>query len=123
MPSSYLEESILDSIKRPLGIEKDYTEFDFDLVMFINGFLMILIQNGVGTPNFRITGASETWGDFLGDFTDVELAKTFVYLRTKLMFDPPSSSAAIDACKNAADEALWRCLVEVENVRNQNLDN
>lgn len=117
MAATFLEESILDSLKRPLGIEPDDTEFDFDLVMFINGNLMKLAQNGVGDANFRITGPNETWTDFLGDFKDVEAAKEYVYLKTKLVFDPPSLSSVLDAYNKEAEECLWRCLVEVENNR------
>lgn len=117
MAETFLEESILDSLKRPLGLEPDYNEFDFDLVLLINGNLMTLAQNGVGETGFRITGPDETWTDFLGDFKDVESAKTYVYLKTKIAFDPPSSTSVIDAYSKEADECLWRCLVESENNR------
>ena len=112
-----MDESILDSIKKPIGLESDYTEFDSDLILLINGNLMTLAQNGVGKDGFRITGNTEKWSDFLGDCTDTELAKTFVYLRTKLVFDPPSTSAVLDAYKKEAEECLWRCLIQVEEVR------
>lgn len=122
MAETFLTESILNSMKRPLGIELDYTEFDFDLVLLINGNLMTLAQNGVGKTGFRITGPDETWSDFLGDFSDVEMAKTYVYLKTKLAFDPPSTSGVLEAYNKEADECLWRCLIEVENVRDQQGD-
>lgn len=117
MSSPAMTESILDSIKKPIGIEPDYTEFDFDLTLLINGNLMTLAQNGVGKEGFRITGNVETWSDFLGDFSDVELAKSYVYLKTKVIFDPPSTSSVLEAYQKEADECLWRCLIEVENVR------
>lgn len=119
MPEIFLDESILNSLKKPLGLEPDYTEFDFDLVLFINGNLMTLAQNGIGKNGFRITGPDETWSDFLGSFSDVELAKTYVYLKTKIAFDPPTTSSVLDAYNKEADEALWRCLIEVENVRDE----
>lgn len=115
-------DSILDSIKKPIGLELDYTEFDYDLILLINGNLMTLAQNGVGKEGFRITGNVETWSDFLGDFADVEMAKSYVYLKTKVIFDPPSTSAVLEAYKKEADECLWRCLIEVENVRDQQGD-
>lgn len=112
-----MDESILDSVKKSIGLQPDYTEFDSDLVLLINGNLMTLAQNGVGKEEFRISGRSEMWSDFLGDYSDVELAKTFVYLRTKIIFDPPSTSAVLDAYKKEAEECLWRCLIQVEEVR------
>lgn len=112
-----MDESILDSIKKPIGLETTYTEFDSDLILLINGNLMTLAQNGVGKEGFRITGTTEKWSDFLGDYTDVELAKTFVYLRTKIVFDPPSTSAVLEAYKKEAEECLWRCLIQIEEVR------
>ena len=111
------DESILDSIKKPLGLESDYTEFDADVIMFINGNLMDLAQNGVGKVGFKISNNASTWSDFLGDFTDVENAKTYVYLKTRVLFDPPSTSSVLEAYQKAAEECLWRCLIQVENVR------
>ena len=97
--------------------QPDYTEFDSDLILLINGNLMTLAQNGVGKEGFRISGRSEIWSDFFGDYTDVELAKTFIYLKTRVIFDPPTTSAVLDAYNNEAKECLWRCLVQVENGR------
>lgn len=110
-------DSILDSIKKPIGLELDYTEFDYDLILLINGNLMTLAQNGIGKDGFVITGSAETWSDFLGDFTDVELAKSYVYLKTKIVFDPPSTSSVLEAYQKVAEECLWRCQIQVEEVR------
>lgn len=112
-----MDESILDSVKKSIGLQPDYTEFDSDLILLINGNLMTLTQNGVGKEGFRISGRSEMWSDFFGDYPDVELAKTFVYLKTRVIFDPPTTSAVLDAYNNEAKECLWRCLVQVENGR------
>ena len=117
-----MDESILDSVKKSIGLQPDYTEFDSDLILLINGNLMTLVQNGVGKEGFRISGRSEIWSDFFGDYTDVELAKTFIYLKTRVIFDPPTTSAVLDAYNKEADECLWRCLIEVEDVRDQQSD-
>ena len=122
MEGGSLDESILDSIKKPLGLEPDYTEFDSDVIMFINGNLMNLAQNGVGKVGFRITDNTSTWSDFLGDYTDVEDAKTYVYLKTRIVFDPPSSSSVLEAYQKETDECLWRCLIQVEEVRDDDSD-
>ena len=112
-----MDESILDSIKKPLGLEPDYTEFDADVIMFINGNLMNLAQNGVGKVGFRIIDNTATWSDFLDYQTDVEDAKTYVYLKTRIVFDPPSSSSVLEAYQKEAEECLWRCMIQVEEVR------
>lgn len=110
-------ESILDTIKQTIGIEPEDTEFDYDMILLINGALMTLAQNGVGQEGFRIKGRDDVWSDFLGDFSDVELAKSYVYLKTKIIFDPPSTSSVLEAYQKEADECLWRCLIQVEGVR------
>ena len=112
-----MDETILNSIKKPMGLEPDYTEFDDDLILLINGNLMTLAQNGVGKEGFVITGSEETWSDFLDEFRDVEMAKEYVYLRTRVIFDPPSTSSVLDAYNKMAEECLWRCLIQVETAR------
>ena len=111
------QDNILQSVKRILGLENDYDAFDQDIIFFINGELMTLAQNGVGQEGFRVKTGNETWSSFLGDFQDVELAKEFVYLRVRLMFDPPSQSAVQQAYTDKAAEALWRCREQVEVFR------
>lgn len=106
-----MNESILETIKKLLGAE-NLSEFDADIRIFINGALNTLTQNGVGDPKgFRITEEDETWKDFItnDNIQLFELCKEYVYLRTRLLFDPGSlSSFAKDAMKEQADEDLWR---------------
>ena len=109
-------ESILTSIKKLLGIEESYEHFDTDIMIHINSALMVLRQLGVGpAEGFRITGSSETWDDYLGDSILLEGVKTYVYQKTRLMFDPPTSSAHAEAMKNAISEFEWRLNVEAES--------
>ena len=103
-----MSELILDTIKKSLGAE-NLTEFDDNLIMFINGALNILTQNGVGpVTGFRITG-SETWSDFLQIEHEelYELCKEFIYLDVKMVFDPPIGSV-MDYYKQRKEEVLWR---------------
>lgn len=110
-----MDESILTSIKKLLGIEEDYDHFDKDLVIHINSVFTVLNQIGLGTSNFIIKGSDETWGDFLGaDTKNLELVKTYVYMRVKMMFDPPSSSSVMDSTKQIIDELEWRISVTVD---------
>ena len=110
-----MEESILISIKKLLGITKDDTDFDTDIIIHINSVLAVLSQLGVGPmKGYSISGQSETWSDFLKDdklFNDV---KTYIYLRVKLVFDPPSSSTVIDAFNRTISELEWRIKVSAE---------
>lgn len=109
-------ESILTSIKKLLGIEEAYDHFDTDIVIHINSAFMVLRQLGVGpAEGFRITGSSETWDDYLGDNILLEGVKTYVYQKTRLMFDPPTSSAHMEAMKSAIAEFEWRLNAEAES--------
>jgi hypothetical protein len=111
-----VDNSILTSIKRVLGIEPDYIQFDPDIIINVNSALMSLTQLGVGPEaGFMITGAVETWTDFLGDRKDLEAVKTFVYLKVRLLFDPPSNAFLVDAMERQIKELEWRLNVQVEN--------
>lgn len=111
-----MTESILTSIKKLLGIEKDYDHFDADLIMHINSVLSILAQIGVGpTKGFSITGADEKWEDYV-DLTTFSLVKSYIYLKVKLLFDPPLSSAAMEAINRQISEFEWRLHVAADSV-------
>lgn len=106
-------ESILNSIKKLLGIDAEETCFDADVIMHINSVLMILNQLGVGTPRpFTITGAEETWADFLGAQADYNMVKTYVYARVRLVFDPPSTSYLITSLADLAREYEYRLTLQ-----------
>lgn len=106
-----MEESILETIKKLLGAE-NISEFDDNIRIFINGAINTLTENGVGNPKgFRITDADESWEDFITNDNPFlfELCKEYIYLRTKLLFDPASmSSYAQTAVKEQIEEDLWR---------------
>lgn len=101
--------SILESIKKLIGYDRENTQFDTDIMIHINTALNTLTQVGVGNPDgFIICGYDEVWDDFVGDSKLLEQAKTYVYAKVKLVFDPPASSSAIAALERVADESLWR---------------
>ena len=106
-----MNDSILETIKKLLGCE-NIDEFDENLRIFINGALNTLTENGVGNvKGFRITDADESWNDFItNDNPELfELCKEYIYLRTKLIFDPASTSSyAHTAMKEQMQEDLWR---------------
>ena len=109
-------DSILTSIKMLLGISEDYEHFDADIIMHINSVLMILTQLGVGpAEGFSIQDKTQTWGDFLGeDAALLEGVRSYVYMKVRLMFDPPTSSAAIESMTRLANEFEWRLNVTGE---------
>lgn len=110
-----MNDSILLSIKKLLGISDDYTFFDEDVVMHINSVLMVLNQLGIGPADgFAISNESDTWGDFIGDTQTLEAIKSYIYLKVRLMFDPPSSSFTISSIENQIKELEWRLNVMVE---------
>ena len=110
-------DSILTSIKKMLGIAEEYTHFDADITMHINSVFMILTQLGVGpSTGFRINDKNDLWSDFLqSDTIDMEAIKTFIYLKVKLVFDPPTSSATIAAMQEMTKEYEWRLNASAES--------
>ena len=109
-------ESILTSVKKLLGIDEEYKQFDVDIIIHINTVFMALTQIGVGpAEGFTVTDEYSTWEEFIGNKPYLNSVKSYVYLRVKLLFDPPLSSAAIDSIKKLADEFEWRLQVAAEN--------
>lgn len=94
-PLPSITDSILNSTKKMLLIAVDYTAFDPEIIMHINTYLQRLRQLGVGNKSFVLTDATQTWQDFLDDPTMFAQAKTYVYMRVRLVFDPPQNSAVI----------------------------
>lgn len=102
-------ESILNTIKKMLGIAEDYDVFDMDIIVDINSVFSTLTQLGVGSKNgFAITGASETWDMFIADDPRLNNVKTYMYMKVRLLFDPPTSSAAISSMEKLIAEFEWR---------------
>ena len=109
-------ESILTSVKKLLGIPEDYIHFDADIIMHINSVFMILTQLGVGPPEgFSIEDDSAIWEDFVSDNTKLQAVKSYVYLRVRLLFDPPQSSAVIDSINRTISELEWRLNIAAES--------
>lgn len=108
-------DSILTSIKKLLGISEDYTNFDTDIIIHINSVFSILTQLGAGpSEGFSISDANGVWSDFINDSTKIELVKTYIYLKVRLIFDPPQSSSVIDAMNRTISELEWRLNVAVD---------
>lgn len=109
-------DSILTSIKKLLGISEEYGHFDVDLIMHINSVFSILTQLGVGpSGGFVITGADETWQQFTEDRMELEQVKSYIYMKVRLLFDPPSSSVVMESINRMVSEFEWRLNVAAES--------
>lgn len=109
-------ESILTSIKKLLGIEESCEHFDVDLIMHINSVISILSQLGVGpSKGLRIEDESTTWNELISDNTDLESVKTYVYLKVRLLFDPPLSSSVMNSINQIISELEWRITSSAED--------
>ena len=112
-------DSILVSIKKLLGLASDYQEFDNDIIIHINSVFSILQQLGVGPADgFSITSEEETWTNFIGDNKKVNDVITYVYLKVRQYFDPPTNSSILNAQQELIKELEWRLNVAVDNGSN-----
>ena len=110
-----METSILTSIKKLLGIAEDYTEFDEDIITHINSVFLNLTQLGVGPEEgFMIEDDTAVWEDFINDTIQLQAVKTYVYLKVKLLFDPPLSSSVTESINRMIAELEWRLNVVVD---------
>ena len=108
-------ENILDSIKKLLGIDEMDLNFDQELIMHINSVFMVLNQLGVGpVGGFKISSNEEVWTDFVGTRLDLESVKSYIYLKVRLLFDPPQNSFLVGAIEKQIEENEWRLQVQVE---------
>ena len=106
-------DSILDSIKKLLGIQPEYTSFDEDIIIAINTSFATLNQLGVGPEGgYMIEDNTQTWNDYITT-TNLNMVKTYIYLKSRLLFDPPTGGV-LDAIKNQLAELEFRLYVEVD---------
>ena len=111
-----MDDSILNSIKKLLGISDFDTSLDQDILIHINSIFLILWQMGVGPEKpFRIESDAETWSDFQEDISQIEIIKSYIYLRVAQLFDLQASSAVNDSRNNLINELEWRLFVSAES--------
>lgn len=108
--------SILDSIKQLLGIDVNDDNFDKELIIHINGALMIINQLGVGPESYYITDKDNVWDEFTQGRYDLEIIKSAVYLRVRLIFDPPQNSFLVTAIEKQISEYDWRITVQTNKL-------
>lgn len=109
-------DSILNSTKKFIGIFGDYNHFDADLIFSINTVFSVLNQLGVGPKEgFSIKDDTAIWTDFIDDYSTLEDVKTYVFLKTRLIFDPPSNSIIEGTINRLISELEWRLNVEADD--------
>ena len=108
-------DSILTSIKKLLGIAEDYEHFDQDLIIHINSVLSVLTQLGVGpSQGFSIEDENATWDDFIPEDKRLSSIRSYVYMKVKLLFDPPLSSSVMESMNRMISEFEWRLNIAAE---------
>ena len=108
--------SILNTVKSLLGISESDTDFDQELIVFINSSMGALHLLGVGsTEVFSITNSTTTWAQFLGSSNDFEMAKSYIYMKVRLVFDPPNVSFVLTAFEQMIAEIEFRLTTQANN--------
>lgn len=119
MPDS--NESILLSIKKLLGLEPDYEAFDTDIIMHINSVFGTLSQLGLEPDDgFSIEDDTTVWSEYIQNEKLLNSVKTYIYLRVRLLFDPPTTSFAIESFAKQIAELEWRINVQIEEINPPN---
>lgn len=107
--------SILTDTKASLNIVAEDTSFDSQLLMLINSVLLSVTQIGVGpSTGFYISGVDEEWEDLIGEASTLISVKTYISLKVRLIFDPPTSGFLLDAISNQIKEVEWRLRMQAE---------
>lgn len=118
-----MTDSILNTTKKLLGIAEENTEFDLDIILHINSVFTILTQLGVGpSKGFFITDGSATWADFIPEGEMMEAVKSYMGCKVRMLFDPPTSSATMQALQNMCNELEWRLNVLCDKSRGNQLE-
>lgn len=112
-----MTESILDSTKHVLNLASDYTPFDQDIIMHINAVFSTINQLGVGPDEgFMISNKDALWSDFLEGDLRLNNIKTYMYLRVRMLFDPPTIGYLVQAMQDQIKELEWRINAQRESV-------
>lgn len=115
-----MDDSVLKSVKKMLGIHEDYDVFDKDIIMHINSVFFTLHQLGVGpAEGFSIGDSVDVWDDFIPQSALLNAVKPYVGLKVRLLFDPPTTSSVLDSINRMINEYEWRINIEVENTKRE----
>lgn len=110
-----MDNSILITVRKALGIPSEYDGFDTQVVLAINTAIMTLSQLGIGPiGGLVVTGIDQTWADLYAGVSNIEAVKSYILLKTRLEFDPPQTAHLVNAITTQIDELVWRLMVEVD---------
>lgn len=110
-----MEPSILNSIKKVIGVSESDASFDVDILMHINSVFSTLNQIGIGPEEgFMIEDSTTTWDAFIGNDLRLNMVKTYIHLRVRMIFDQPGTSYAMDSMNKQIQEFEWRLNVQRE---------
>lgn len=111
-------DSVLLSVKKMIGVPKDYDVFDPDIIIHINTVFDSLNQMGVGPEEgFSISDSSTEWSEFLTFGKNSEMVKTYMYLKVRMLFDPPSNGTLSNVLSEQIKEYEWRLLIFADQLR------
>lgn len=109
-----LDDSILDTTKKLIGIYPEQTDSDLEIITHINSMFFVLQQLGVGPPQgFSITDNTSKWSEFIGD-DQIHAVKSYMGLRVRLLFDPPPTGPSTEAMERQASQMEWRLNIKAE---------
>lgn len=107
--------SILNTVKKTCGLAEEYKAFDQDILVYLNAAILDLTQNGIGpSEGYHVSDSSQTFEDFVGDFKNIGAVATYLTQKTRLAFDPPTSSYVVEALNKNLSELIWRLNLEAE---------
>lgn len=117
------EETILESIRDYVGIQKDLDAFDQELVLHINSSFSTLFQIGVGKDKPYRLEKDSTWSDLFSEYDDeLDLIKEYVFLKVKILFDPPTNSSLLESLKSVVNETEYRIELQIEGIFKEDSD-
>ena len=112
-------DSILNSVKKLLGLDPSYTEFDQDIILHINSVFSVLQQLGVGpAEGFSITDNTTGWSSFTDNNKEIQNVVSYMYISVRLLFDPPTNSTILKSYQDLQKEYEWRLNVAVDTGAN-----
>lgn len=109
-----MDESILNDIKKYIGIDESYTVFDDVLISHINTIIFILRQMGVGPQEGFLVTSDENWEDYIPEIAKIPAVRTYIQIRVKMLFENLTNSALIESLNQSMNELAWRLNVEVD---------
>jgi len=100
-----------------LGIGESDISFDPDIIMHINTVFFILDQLGVNSgSNFSIEDKESLWNEYLTPDQSLAIIKTYMYLKVRLIFDPPLSASLVEVMKAQITEYEFRIMIYVDPI-------